>query len=85
MHLHNKHHTPLFGATPFISQHHWLVLNIVIPFFVMQTTPPCSNKRHYNYRLMPNKAAVLLAVNATGRQQQKGNEHAAQNHYASLP
>ena len=27
----------------------------------------------------------LLAVNAMGRQQQKGNEHAAKNHYASLP
>ncbi|PXX23188.1 hypothetical protein EJ73_00854 [Hoylesella shahii DSM 15611 = JCM 12083] len=30
MHLHNKHHTPLFGATPFISQHYLLVLNIVV-------------------------------------------------------
>lgn len=55
------------------------------PLFVMQTTPPCSNKHHYNYKLTPNKAAALLAVNATDRQQQKGNEHAAKNHYASLP
>ena len=31
------------------------------------------------------KTEALLAENATGRQQQKGNEHAAKNHYASLP
>ncbi len=55
------------------------------PPFVVQTTPFCCNKHHYNYRLTPNKATALLAVNATGRQQQKGNEHAAKNHYASLP
>ena len=70
--------TPLHSASFACFEHRF-------PLFVMQTTPPCSNKHHYKYRLTPNKSAALLAVNATGRQQQKGNEHAAKNHYASLP
>lgn len=70
--------TPLHSASFACFEHS-------CPPFVVQTTLPCCNKHHYNYKLTPNKATALLAVNATGRQQQKGNEHAAKNHYASLP
>ena len=71
--------TPLHFAASFACFEH------SCPPFVVQTTPFCSNKHHHNYRLTPNKTEALLAENATGRQQQKGNEHAAKNHYASLP